>query len=379
MSGPRLSIIPAGAVTDLSLEPRDLQVLCLLGRHTDKAGWCSRSQVRMAGEISCGRATLQRAIERLCEAGWVQKKRLDGAPADEQPSRSYAYRVILDRDDEVFDHVADDDNASYAETAKQEGGCPPVGTPEGAHLDGHPGAHPYVGTGAHTYVGTNNVPLERPPIERERDARARGDERARFIVDFEARWPTAAADNRQRTAYAAEQLTPDERKAALAGIGPFLANLKSLGRKGVPAGSTYLEEKRWTLLEAKAAAAAPAPMWHARDSAEAKAITAIFEVAGNADFLRLTRLNKADGSISFNLPVTPRLLALATAPERDRWATLTAQQAAAWEGFIGEFVKLAVRRRLGEGSVAPWPWPPRKDGSVYVEGEGDGARHDDDQ
>ena len=74
---PRLSIIPAGAVTDRSLEPRDLQVLCLLGRHTDKAGWCVRSQVKMASEIDCGRSSVQRSLERLYEAGWVEKRRRD--------------------------------------------------------------------------------------------------------------------------------------------------------------------------------------------------------------------------------------------------------------------------------------------------------------
>ena len=49
---PRLSIIPAGPIFDRSLEGRDLQVLGLLGCHTDKAGWCSRSQVKMAAPAS---------------------------------------------------------------------------------------------------------------------------------------------------------------------------------------------------------------------------------------------------------------------------------------------------------------------------------------
>lgn len=34
----RYSIIPGMAVTDPNLEGRDLQVLCLLGRHTDRDG-----------------------------------------------------------------------------------------------------------------------------------------------------------------------------------------------------------------------------------------------------------------------------------------------------------------------------------------------------
>lgn len=52
MSGPRLSIIPARAATDKALKPRDLQVLCVLGRHTDDLGWCRRSQVKMANEMA---------------------------------------------------------------------------------------------------------------------------------------------------------------------------------------------------------------------------------------------------------------------------------------------------------------------------------------
>jgi len=47
----RYSITPAAAATDPRLEPQDLQVLCLLGRHTDRNGWCQRSQVKMAGEL----------------------------------------------------------------------------------------------------------------------------------------------------------------------------------------------------------------------------------------------------------------------------------------------------------------------------------------
>ncbi|ODN70203.1 hypothetical protein [Methylobrevis pamukkalensis] len=51
MSGPRYSIIPAGAVVDPRLEGRDLQVLALLGIHANELGWCRRSQVTMRGSL----------------------------------------------------------------------------------------------------------------------------------------------------------------------------------------------------------------------------------------------------------------------------------------------------------------------------------------
>lgn len=179
MSNPRLSIIPAGAVTDRSLEPRDLQVLCLLGRHTDRAGWCVRSQVRMAGEIACSRGSLQNSLDRLITAGWVEKKRrdLEVEEARKQPSRSYAYRVVLDRDDFNFEDVPESgdeaESESYAKSASEEGGCQPVGTPVPMQ-EQHGGAIPRNSTPANLCDGTKNDPLERPQLKREKvESRAR--------------------------------------------------------------------------------------------------------------------------------------------------------------------------------------------------------------
>jgi DNA-binding transcriptional MocR family regulator len=183
MNGPRLSIIPAGAVFDQRLEGRDLQVLGLLGCYTDKLGWCRRSQVKMAQQINCGRSSVQRSLDRLVDAGWVEKKRRDAAgKVDEtsQPSASYAYRVVLDRDDFAFENATrdreEDGDDSHAENASEQGECPPVGTPistEGAQPEGHPGAQPERAPGAQPYVGTKNDPLERPLLN-VREMRARG-------------------------------------------------------------------------------------------------------------------------------------------------------------------------------------------------------------
>lgn len=90
---PRYSIIPAGAVTDPRIEPRDLQVLCLLGRHIDDLGWCRRSQVKMAREIGCARSTLQGSLERLVAAEWVE---MHVQPSDGRGTTAYSYRVRLD-------------------------------------------------------------------------------------------------------------------------------------------------------------------------------------------------------------------------------------------------------------------------------------------
>jgi hypothetical protein len=104
----RFSTIPGRAVTDARLERGDIIVLALLGRHTKRHGWCCRSQVVMAEELRCGRGTVQRALDRLVEAGYVQKKangrgRREAPEEHEQPFAPYSYRIIFDYDEAVAD------------------------------------------------------------------------------------------------------------------------------------------------------------------------------------------------------------------------------------------------------------------------------------
>lgn len=140
MTKPRYAIIPAGAVVDPDLEGNDLRVLCYLGTHTDKLGWCFLKQASIAGKLGIGRSTVQRSLARLVTAGWVQIKTAgEGA----RPHACHAYRVIMDRDDIDFD--PSEFAVEEPETPER---CPPVGTSTGevpAH-DGHLGAHVYMGT-----------------------------------------------------------------------------------------------------------------------------------------------------------------------------------------------------------------------------------------
>lgn len=98
--GPRLSIIPAWAVTDPRIDANALRVLALLGRHLDDDGWCRRSQTKMAAELACGRSSVQRGIEVLCSVGCVEIRlgTRPGCEADpgKQPFAAHHYRVILD-------------------------------------------------------------------------------------------------------------------------------------------------------------------------------------------------------------------------------------------------------------------------------------------
>lgn len=156
MTGPRLSIIPARAATDPALKPRDLQVLCVLGRHTDDLGWCRKSQVKMADEMGCARSTVFEAIERLVKAGYLERHVQEEQSGRDSP---HVYRVILDP---VHPRVADVPDADDP--------CRQVGTPAGISAPpAGPGSAPPAGSGP----APKNDPFRTTPSERmEREARA---------------------------------------------------------------------------------------------------------------------------------------------------------------------------------------------------------------
>jgi hypothetical protein len=235
--------------------------------------------------------------------------------------------------------------------------------------------HPVVTRGV-AYIrditNTDLTNLESPNSERE-FARAR-EKHALNLAEFKRRWPTAASDDQTRIDDAWYALEFDEGEAALAGIVAFLEKLKRDKRTTVPAGWKYLKEKRWTLLEHVSVEAKVAGYPCA--SVEGRAVAVLYDIVGAGDFFR-TAVRKAD-RVYYRLPVTPRLAALAQAPSAADWATLARNQAAAWESFVAEHLTLQVRQRVREGSRAPWPWPPRKDGALTATGPPDVLMSDDD-
>ena len=241
MADPRLSIIPAGAVTDPNIEGRDLQVLCLLGRHIDDGGWCRRSQVKMARELHCARSTIQVSLARLVTAGWVQQR------VEERPSgadSAHSYRVILDRDEPRTESMAEPDSSPQLD----EGG---------ADLSAGVPIQDRQGVPIHASAPMLTTPLN----EGERDARAReaGEPTPDDVPDGEllaklrGLAPTAAQDSVAETGASWRKLARDERREALARYPDWLADAKRNGRGKIAGLPTYLGEKRWTLLPARAA------------------------------------------------------------------------------------------------------------------------------
>lgn len=185
------------------------------------------------------------------------------------------------------------------------------------------------------------------------------------LAEFKRRYPTAASDDQGRIDRAWFALAFDEAQAALDGIVPFLEKLKRDKRTTVPAAWKYLEEKRWTLLETKAAIGT---VCLPRDGVEAKALAVLYAVAGKQEFFH-TVMRKPDG-IWYRGAITARVLALAEAPKEADWIALSYQQAKSWDNFVGEFLTV-TRSPLKQGARAPWPWPPARDGKVYATGPPD--------
>ena len=208
----RFSISPAAAVTDRRLEPRDLQVLCLLGRHTDNRGWCCRSQVKMARELACGRATVQRSLTRLVEAGYLEHRviyRDSGADA------AHEYRVLLDtRDGADFPHLDGGEISHYEDGAHTWAGVPTGGQ----------GCPPKDGQGVPTH---ERAPMLTTPVKRKERERARENE------EFEAArkaWPTGFADSRGDALAAWCELGDEDRRDAATEIDRYISTTKAVGR-----------------------------------------------------------------------------------------------------------------------------------------------------
>jgi DNA-binding transcriptional ArsR family regulator len=99
---PRLSIVPAAAVTDTALEHAHLRVLCAIGIHTDASGagaWTSVAT--LCREAGVSESTVHRALTALSERGYIRITHRTG--------RSNLYEVVLQGVSPVTEGGATDD------------------------------------------------------------------------------------------------------------------------------------------------------------------------------------------------------------------------------------------------------------------------------
>lgn len=251
MSGPRYSIIPAAAVVDPRLQGQDLRVLALLGVHTADNGWCRRSQVRMADQLGCARSTIQAALTRLMQAGWVEYRaedRRDGGTA------SHWYRVRLD--------VAEADAAAAGASRLIDGAdeglaaaeAPPAGIPAGPA--GPEPAGPAGPGPAPLTKDSNEADLTPPPIPprgaervRARDGQGRRSADAEpdpeVVAAFDrwfAAWPDAHVHRRETALREWLRLSEGDRALAVEATARFLQDQARAGKLRKYAPSTFLAD-----------------------------------------------------------------------------------------------------------------------------------------
>lgn len=326
-----------------------------------------------------GRDAIKRVITNLVRYGWcrAERNRLQNGTyymiyeirdepgptlTDEQVRRAFSLVSSEAASDEI-------DGISVPEDVPVTDAPP---TPYPSLADPSPG-NPYL---AYKDIQNNDLPRMDSTQKIEREHAREKEKHALNLAEFKRRWPTAASDDQAMIDAAWFELSLQDGEDALSGIVPFLENLKRDKRSHVPAGWKYLRQRRWTLL-ASASAASPAPTAYPRDSIEAKSLAVVHDIAGAGDFFRKVH-RRGGGTVNYPKPVGPKLVALAQAPLSAEWVVLNRQQAAAWEGMLREIVIVQVRKHLKEGDRAPWPWPPRKDGTLSTTGPPDTLMSDQD-
>lgn len=269
MSDARFSIIPGWIVTDGRLKGKDLQVLCLLGRHTNrKHGWCRRSQVKMAEELGCARSTVQASIDRLVEIGGVERREVI---SDNGRDSAHWYRVVYDRE-VSSDALRAWDGADLEEFGPIDGDeieVPPAGIPA-----------PPAGPESAPPAGPGPAPINdsclTPPAEREEregaGARPSPEKKPityaelvkrvqRFVSGEgyqEGEWPKWSGSTIGHIAKQFAQLSEDEQEKACEFRDVFLAKCKrDRVAKPMPV-ANYFRDRVWEMLEKPAAAKAAA-------------------------------------------------------------------------------------------------------------------------
>lgn len=321
----------------------------------------------LARRWKMGREAIKRVVTSLVRTGWCVARK-DRAPDGtffmvyeirDEPGPTLTDDQVRQALSLVSSEAVSDENhvvsgPNIAPDEPPQAADPPTGYPS---LADPPPADPHV-----AYIDIQNKDLPRTDStqkpERE-GARAR-EKHALNLAKFKQRWPTAANDDQARIDSAWWKLSNEEGEAALDGIVPFLENQKKFHRKHTPAGFTYLEQRRWTLLE-QLTAAPSAPHQFPANSPEGRAIATLFEIAGKSDFFH--KAVQRAGTVYCRVEIEPQLLALASVKPRSEWKPLTREQAAAWDRFVHLRLGDLARSRIAEGALAPEPWHPNKDGT----------------
>lgn len=234
------------------------------------------SLATIAEDAECSVPTARRVMQTFCRVGLLRKVRDGGSGAKSTNHYEMDIEMLArlrrpelwpaleaaavhqpmtdsDDDDEAPGHAPDAGND------RQDGGSPGANkgiTVEGYHGDSLPnpaeGYHP-----DDTQPLSRNLSYEREGAQgREGTPASEGEPDAKPVPtfdDFLEAYPHAKGDNRVKQRSAWESIAFDQRRAAIDGIGAFIAERKAGGIKSRLSSELYLQGQNWIGLEAKAA------------------------------------------------------------------------------------------------------------------------------
>lgn len=161
------------------------------------------------------------------------------------------------------------------------------------------------------------------------------------------------------------QLSADQQRLCRAAIPQFFQMQDRLGRKHPPNFHVWIRNRGFDEFPTATLAEAAPGTANSYDAAgpEARALRALYAMARVSLF-------EHRGRVVYPLPVTAQVLAFGSTAPLQQWNWIDdARQLAAWSTFLSAHVHVArpdlmLTRGDRRGFYAPWPWPPRKDGSI---------------
>jgi hypothetical protein len=188
-------------------------------------------------------------------------------------------------------------------------------------------------------------------------------------------WPGHEVMRRDLALAEFRQLSIEKQRHCRAAIPLFVKMQGQLGRKHRPNFHLWIRSRGFDEFpNARPADPGGAPSGGPIElgSAPARAVQTLYAVARTRPFV-------SNGRVIYSKPITPQLLAFAQAPPESAWIWIEdRQQIAAWSSFVASHVlggrpQLVTTRGVGadarNGFLAPWSWPPRKDGTISDAGE----------
>lgn len=376
----------------LPLEPRAKIALLAIADNArdDGVAWPSRDTI--AEKSSQSRATINRKLKFLSELDVLtlaERFREDGS----QTTDEIRLNLTL-TGDELMQRMqglsaserGDEGEEERVEPAGDEA-VPGAGRgyqPDTPPLhSGHPGGAVVTGGGLHSCNPLDEPSLEprippNPPlggVRAEDGPLKKADRHA--VEKREALWhrmlgsyPGISAMDQQAGKAEFEQLSLEDAEWAVGAASPYGIECGKLRK---PPKNVHIWLRKAMFKNFPRGGPVPTrPDSFALDSPEGRAIVALHQVGRKSPGV-------SNGRVTYRGEVTPQLLAFAQAGERSAWPWIersedTRDQIGAWTAFVEAHVpgprsSMLDTRGLGEaqrtGIYAPWPWPPKKDGTIY--------------